>query len=54
MASCHYEVNPLYDHLEFALEDGSVVKREVSAKYRIEKWLNSLAPGKQAKKNYRK
>ena len=54
MVSWHYEWNPSYDQLVISLVDGSVEKQEVYAKYRIEKWLNSLAPGKQAKKNYRK
>ena len=54
MVSWHYEWNPSYDQLVISLVDGSVEKQEVYAKYRIEKWLNSLAPGKQAKKNHRK
>ena len=54
MVSWHYEWNPSYDQLVISLVDGSVEKQEVYAKYRIEKWLNSLAPSKQAKKNYRK
>ena len=53
MVSWHYEWNPSYDQLVISLVDGSVEKQEVYAKYRIEKWLNSLAPGKQAKKNHR-
>lgn len=54
MVSWHYEWNPSIDQLVISLVDGSVEKQEVYAKYRIEKWLNSLAPSKQAKKNYRK
>ena len=54
MVSWHYEWNPSCDQLVISLVDGSVEKQEVYAKYRIEKWLNSLAPGKQAKKNHRK
>ena len=54
MVSWHYEWNPSSDQLVISLVDGSVEKQEVYAKYRIEKWLNSLAPGKQAKKNHRK
>ena len=54
MVSWHYEWNPSTDQLVISLVDGSVEKQEVYAKYRIEKWLNSLAPGKQAKKNHRK
>ena len=54
MVSWHYEWNPSTDQLVISLVDGSVEKQEVHAKYRIEKWLNSLAPGKQAKKNHRK
>ena len=54
MVSWHYEWNPSYDQLVISLVDGSVEKQAVYAQYRIEKWLNSLAPGKQAKKNYRK
>ena len=54
MVSWHYEWNPSYDQLVISLVDGSVEKQEVYAKYRIEKWLNSLAPSKQAKKNHRK
>ena len=54
MVSWQYEWNQSYDQLVISLVDGSVEKQEVYAKYRIEKWLNSLAPGKQAKKNYRK
>ena len=54
MVSWHYEWNPSYDQLVISLVDGSVEKQEVYAKYRIGKWLNSLAPGKQAKKNHRK
>lgn len=54
IVSWHYEWNPSFDQLVISLVDGSVEKQEVYAKYRIEKWLNSLAPGKQAKKNHRK
>ena len=54
MVSWHYEWNPSIDQLVISLVDGSVEKQEVYAKYRIEKWLNSLEPSKQAKKNYRK
>ena len=54
IVSWHYEWNPSFDQLVISLVDGSVEKQEVYAKYRIEKWLNSLAPSKQAKKNYRK
>ena len=54
MVSWNYEWNPSTDQLVISLVDGSVEKQEVYAKYRIEKWLNSLAPGKQAKKNHRK
>ena len=54
IVSWHYEWNPSFDQLVISLVDGSVEKQEVYAKYRIEKWLNSLAPCKQAKKNHRK
>ena len=54
IVSWHYEWNPSFDQLVISLVDGSVEKQEVYAKYRIEKWLNSLPQGKQAKKNHRK
>ena len=47
-------MNGIQALISWSLVDGSVEKQEVYAKYRIEKWLNSLAPGKQAKKNHRK